>query len=315
MQRKTLSVVLCNYNDSRYLSETLRRLLTQGEWPDEVIVVDDGSTDNSVEIIEQMREQFPRIKLIRHFQNKGVNAAIATGAKAASGDYIYFASANDKVLDGFFSTTMQLLSNYPDVGLCCAEATLFVTGADGKEEDFYKHDPFVWKWGRKPRCFSPQEAVAAIRKKHIFTPTTILRRKAFLEEGGHNDRLTHRADTFLVNVLALRYGFCYVPELFVKFRYEKDSFSGKLSRDKEKTKALAKELLYITNDEAHKDIAESFIKAGRLTDLGKNAFALMISDFRVMSFSRWLTVTRQVLFLTIQFKLRRFLDRLRGQKY
>lgn len=91
MSTPTVSVVVPCYNGSRYLRETLESALNQTRAPLEVIVVDDGSTDDSAAIAESFG---PPVRLIRQ-QNRGESAARNTGLHASRGDFVTFLDADD----------------------------------------------------------------------------------------------------------------------------------------------------------------------------------------------------------------------------
>jgi glycosyltransferase involved in cell wall biosynthesis len=63
----------------------------------EVIVIDDASTDNSVEVIEGFARKDPIIRLYRNEQNQGVNQTVNRGLSLAAGEYIIFSAADDRV--------------------------------------------------------------------------------------------------------------------------------------------------------------------------------------------------------------------------
>ena len=72
MALPTLSVVVTNYNHARYLPTALRCILGQSVQPLEVLVIDDGSTDNSIVVIEEIARREPLVNLLPNERNRGV---------------------------------------------------------------------------------------------------------------------------------------------------------------------------------------------------------------------------------------------------
>src|SRR5947207_2823602 len=90
-QMSCASIVINNYNYSRFLSEAIDSALAQSYTHAEVIVVDDGSTDNSREIIERYGDRLTAITQ----QNAGQGAAYNTGFATSRGDFVCFLDADD----------------------------------------------------------------------------------------------------------------------------------------------------------------------------------------------------------------------------
>ena len=89
-----ISVIVPIYNDDRYLHECLDSIINQTFEDIEIICVNDGSTDESLNILKQYESRDCRVKVISQ-ENKGVGAARNAGIKIASGEYIYFIDADD----------------------------------------------------------------------------------------------------------------------------------------------------------------------------------------------------------------------------
>src|SRR5437868_7050033 len=125
MGRPTLSVIMPNYNHGHFLPEALDAILSQS-WPaDEVLIVDDASTDDSVEVIEGFARKHASVRLLRNERNMG---AVYSGRRvfdAATGDYLYPSAADDRVQPGFFAKSMELLAQHPQAGLCCSDPAYF----------------------------------------------------------------------------------------------------------------------------------------------------------------------------------------------
>ncbi|MEC8428819.1 MAG: glycosyltransferase family 2 protein, partial [Pseudomonadota bacterium] len=105
------SVVIANYNYGHMLSRAIDSVLNQTESDIEIIVVDDGSTDNSKDVIALYQ---PRIRA--YFQeNSGQSTAYNKGADAATGDYVLFLDADDELLPNAFELFSEALKNLPDI--------------------------------------------------------------------------------------------------------------------------------------------------------------------------------------------------------
>lgn len=90
MNELLLTVVVPVYNEEEYLQECLRSLINQTFKDFEIILVDDGSTDNSLQICNEFAAKDSRIKVI-HQTNQGMIRARYTGVRSAKGKYIIFA--------------------------------------------------------------------------------------------------------------------------------------------------------------------------------------------------------------------------------
>ena len=88
------SIIVPIFNCQKYLTKCINSLRNQTYKNLEIICIDDGSTDNSKQIIEEFSKQDKRIKLITQ-QNQGVSVARNNGIKIATGEYIMFVDADD----------------------------------------------------------------------------------------------------------------------------------------------------------------------------------------------------------------------------
>ena len=120
MIRKRLAVILSNFNHGRYLPESLGSLLGQSRKADEIIIVDDASSDNSVELLNDYASRYPEIKLVCNENNRGYLANGQSALNLMESDYFFAASADDIYLPDFFQKSMALLEAHADAGLCSA---------------------------------------------------------------------------------------------------------------------------------------------------------------------------------------------------
>jgi glycosyltransferase involved in cell wall biosynthesis len=113
----------------KFIGRALAALLGQERAADEVVVIDDGSTDDSVAVIERIAAATPAIRMLRNPNNIGVISTLQRGLEAARGKYVYFAASDDWIFPGcFFALALRRLEADPDVGLFCREAMLIAGG-------------------------------------------------------------------------------------------------------------------------------------------------------------------------------------------
>lgn len=115
-----ISVIIPVYNAGISLRTCIQCLFSQSIEDIEYVFVDDCSTDDSLEILEDMFEQYPnkfkKVKLIRHFENKGSAAARNTGLRHANGEYIGWVDADDSIESNMFECLYQTaIENSADI--------------------------------------------------------------------------------------------------------------------------------------------------------------------------------------------------------
>lgn len=91
----SVSIIVANYNNSKYITDCLNSIARQSFFDWEAIVVDDGSIDNSVEIIEKIAQEEPRFTIVKLANNMGLSAARNTGIRLARGKYVAFLDSDD----------------------------------------------------------------------------------------------------------------------------------------------------------------------------------------------------------------------------
>jgi glycosyltransferase involved in cell wall biosynthesis len=208
MSEPTLSVLMMNYNHAKYLPEALDAILSQSSPPKEFLIIDDASTDNSVEILESYAAKSPLIRLIRHEKNKGAIYNFAKLIEMASGDYLVGCACDDRVLPGFFEKSMAMVARYPQAAFC--SGLCWMIAEDGTDIGLAPTARIS-----DHACYLSPEDVKRVLCSYsnwIEANTTIFRRDAILEVGGLNPELRANADVFSFHLMALKYGACYIPE-------------------------------------------------------------------------------------------------------
>lgn len=115
-----ITVIICSYNAGQYLAESVQSVLQQTYPHWELLLIDDGSTDNSIEPIAQLRDA--RIRLIRHAQNRGIAESRKEGITLANGKYCCWLDADDIALPNRLQQQVTYLEQHPDTVLCAMQA-------------------------------------------------------------------------------------------------------------------------------------------------------------------------------------------------
>ncbi|WP_339136388.1 MAG: glycosyltransferase [Candidatus Electrothrix sp. GW3-4] len=128
-----VTLLLPVYNGERYLRETLQSLLSQTYTDFELLIVDDGSTDSSADIIRRFAD--PRIRLLKNPERLKLSGALNRGMKEAKGRYIARMDADDIALPRRLQQQFAYMEAHPEVGMCGTAIEIF--GKDHPRRDVY----------------------------------------------------------------------------------------------------------------------------------------------------------------------------------
>ena len=225
-----VTVVLPAYDRAATLDGAVRSVLGQSFSDLELIVVDDGSSDSTEELISRLMAEDRRIRYLKHPSNLGQASARNTGIRSASGEFIAFQDSDDEWLGTKLATQVAHLRGLPEaVGVV------------------YCRMDSVGPEGRRPfpvPCFSPSDE-DLYRKglrygfSGIGIQSCLFRRAVFEACGVFDEELKALEDMELLMRVAARYRFSCIGETLVM--YHKDP--GGVARDHEKNLSAALRLL------------------------------------------------------------------------
>ena len=115
-QTPSISIIIPVYKAEQYLRQCLDSIINQTLKNIEIIPVNDGSPDGCQQILDEYAQSDKRIKPL-HQQNQGHGAAVYTGIKAATGDYIGFVDADDFIDKEMYQTLYQKVDGQPDIDI------------------------------------------------------------------------------------------------------------------------------------------------------------------------------------------------------
>ncbi|HEV8014443.1 MAG TPA: glycosyltransferase [Stellaceae bacterium] len=229
----SVSVLLPNYNHAEHIGQALSALAAQTRPADEIIVVDDDSTDGSLAVIEPFLAQLPQLRLIRNSANLGVAGSINRALAEARSTYVVCSAADDWLRPGFIERMVKTVERFPGLPLYISQCVRFYTESGQLREFGPDSELGCWYVGTEPQLVSPLRFRQLLDRQFVWLPLTgaLLDRDAFRQIGGLDPALRWHSDWFVAYSLALRSGFAVLPEPHAVFRVSSDSYSGNGMRD------------------------------------------------------------------------------------
>lgn len=237
-QADNVSVIIPAFNAALTIERAIKSVLIQ-KYILEILIIDDCSVDETVAIVVQLAKYAEKVKLLRHYTNKGASAARNTGIANAKGDFIAFLDADDVWLEGKIQKQLKGIVGNPDVKLVTCDA--YQMNACGE----------ILKRAHENRI--PREGREAWKTllcyNFIPTPTVLARKKDIVEAGCFSELLPVAEDLDLWIRLAMKGGVAIVPYVLVHY-YD---YAGSLM----KIGGAGSETLIMNMIESHIDIANS----------------------------------------------------------
>ena len=172
----TITVVIPAYNAGKYIARTIDSVLAQTRPADEIIVVDDGSTDDTA---EQVGKYEGKVSYI-HQQNAGASVARNTGIEAATGDWIAFLDGDDEWLPDNLKYQSELIARNPDLAWTAANFICCYCDEDRKQEKLPASNAIEMLNGKE---YFDDYFSAFIAGAVGCTDTMLIRRSAIIEAG------------------------------------------------------------------------------------------------------------------------------------
>ncbi len=222
-----VSVVVPAYNAAAFLAETVASVLAQTYADFELLIVDDGSRDDTAAIAASLAAGDPaRVRLLQHpgGANRGVSATRNLGIRAARGKWVAFLDADDVWHPGKLAHQIPFMESMPDCALSYTQAVIL---REGHGERFM---PGVEELGT---VLPPEPRVVLLHiilvlVNYIFS-TVVVRRDALLEIGGFAENLPFQSeDRIMVAMVAARHRLARCPEVLCSYRAHSASYTAKV---------------------------------------------------------------------------------------
>jgi len=201
-----VSVCIANYNNGAYLGKAIESALQQTVPDLEVIVCDNQSTDNSLEVARSFSD--PRVRAYVNERNLGIYGNFARTTELARGKYLKFLCADDWIDEDYLEVTLAYFDRYPQAAL----VTTRQTALTNEGHVITRRDEAI----KGKEIYFPKEYLDAVLRRinPIGNPTrVIVRRDAFDDVGGFDSANEYAGDLDLWLRIAARYPIAAVPEV------------------------------------------------------------------------------------------------------
>ncbi|CAN1209207.1 Glycosyl transferase family 2 [Tumidithrix helvetica PCC 7403] len=209
-----ISVVMPAYNASKFIDEAIKSILNQTLGDFELIIVDDGSTDNTVDIVKHYLKLDRRIRLIQN-NHKGISHALNTGLKEAKYDWIARIDADDIALPERFEKQIKAANANPKVLVWGTYA--YHISSTGKVLSLQQQGPI-----------SEEEFHRILNDgmiPFVIQPTVLLKKEILLKVGEYDERFTFAQDLDLLSRISDHGSILAIPEPLLLYRVHLQSVS------------------------------------------------------------------------------------------
>lgn len=227
-----ISIIIPFYNASDFLSETINSVINQTFKNWEIILINDGSTDNSVEIV---KKYITNNVFLYEQSNLGVSMARNTGLKKAKGKYVVFLDADDILSETFLESRYLFLESNKEYGYCCSNIIMF---KDHPENIIWNHKGIFDNVSYNLLNYT--ESFESVPSNYMFRKDVIANNKILF-----NPILSSTADRFFLLELSQFTKGGFIENAPIWYRNHQKSMSSQLSESLVKDNELFYKLIYL----------------------------------------------------------------------
>jgi len=280
-----VSIIIPVYNGEKYIEECLRSVYQQSYHPIEIIVIEDGSTDNSLNLIKQM----PGEKKVIPQQNKDVSQARNVGIKNSKGQFIAFLDQDDVWEKEKLEKQVNAFREEPDMDLVFTDSFKFNDEGE-KRHPIDKH--------KIASQLNDQNLFSTLIRKNVLMPSAVMVKKESIEKAGLFDPGFKTCGDYemWLRMAALGMKFLYLPEPLALYRqHAKNTYkkSGIMHEDRLKALEVAfanpaltpkhKSLAPVSYAAAYVESAHAFFGSKHYRGFLENAHKAVHHSWRVIN--------------------------------
>ena len=220
----TISFITASYNYENFIQETIKSVQSQSVQDWEMIIVDDGSKDNSVEVIKSIAKNDSRIKLYQHEggKNRGLAKTLQLGLSKASGNWIVFLESDDTIEPNYLREKIEVIKKYPEVSLIFNDLNLFgeETAIKNMEDEYINKFHSIIKNFNYPVKFGNE----FLHLNIVPTFSVVMLKKSALQNVNWFCAIPSLIDYHLWSQIAYDNEFYYLDKKLTNWRIHKDSY-------------------------------------------------------------------------------------------
>ncbi len=259
LARPRLSVCLPTYNGEAYVAEAVRSVLEQSYAEFELVVVDDGSSDRTLDILQTFSD--PRLRIYQNPQRRGIPGNWNVAVGLARGEYVCVFHQDDVMLAGNLVRKMALFDADPSLSLVHSRAEAVVEAGAPER---------VAEWREKAETDFVEDGEAYFRKLLLYgdcicAPTVIVRREQLAAAGGFNETLGYACDYEMWMKLCLEGRVGFLHDSLVRYRWHADNASHNYQYERgveECGRAMRAAVAYYTRRRGETPQAQLLTEAG-----------------------------------------------------
>lgn len=232
-----ISIITASYNYENYIKNAIESVLAQTHKDWEMIIVDDGSSDNSVDIIKSYCEKDSRIKLLQHhdLQNHGLAKTVLLGLHNSCSEWIVFLESDDTLKEDYLEKKLAIIEQNPQVEFIFNDVHLF--GDKERIRQYDKHFEIansILESLTYPCCLLPYFENINL----VPTFSCVMAKKDLLLSLEFNSPIKPFLDYYLWMQAAQKADFYYLPEKLTNWRMSKNSYISKVANASEHSQFL-----------------------------------------------------------------------------
>jgi hypothetical protein len=239
--------------------------------------VDDGSTDQSREVLAVVADRFPFVRIVEHGTNRGVIQAILTGVGMVQTRFFGTFGADDPLDLQFIEKASELLDAHPGARLLGAEHRVFLRHEGHK----YGYRSLI-KLANAPSFLDARRFQSTFAGKEaafqIGTTPMLWEKKAWLDAGGVQPELRWAADWFTALVMGFRHGIAFIPDYLQDVMLRASSFSRSGQSDPAACIQVIRAVLDQLEKPAFADVREAFMLPSVLSHFGIRLLLVLADD-------------------------------------